>query len=366
MGTLSWAGAWALAPLAACLFLVFTAHALADAPPSEEHSDQYVDAELYFREPAPATARQTLPAPTLYTASNLTLNPPTGPVIISSQPLSLGPLDGASAQPVGVYAPNISGAEAFWSWQLLPEGLIYRPYMAGVHEARISGVFYGDHNGAGQLDVTLGGHVPILRLGSLGATHIQGWQLDIEGAAFPRLNLMEDWDVDATDFRFGVPLTWGRGAWQTKFAYYHLSSHLGDERAIREPSTLMRRINYSRDALVLGVSHYPIPAVRLYGEAGYAYATDGGTEPWEFQFGADISPPGPTGVRGAPFVALNGHLREEVNFGGNFVLQAGWLWRGETGRALRTGLHYYNGKSNQFQFFNQFEEQIGFGIWYDY
>ena len=63
---------------------------------------------------------------------------------------------------------------------------------------------------------------------------------------------------------------------------------------------------------------------------------------------------------------MNGHLREEVDFGGNLVVQAGWLWRGQSGRVLRTGLHYYNGKSNQFQFFNTFEQQVGLGIWQEF
>ena len=45
---------------------------------------------------------------------------------------------------------------------------------------------------------------------------------------------------------------------------------------------------------------------------------------------------------------------------------AGWLWRGNTSQTLRIGFHYYNGKSNQFEFFDQFEEQIGGGLWYDF
>jgi hypothetical protein len=30
------------------------------------------------------------------------------------------------------------------------------------------------------------------------------------------------------------------------------------------------------------------------------------------------------------------------------------------------GLHLYNGKSSQYQIFNNSEQQIGFGLWYDY
>ena len=36
------------------------------------------------------------------------------------------------------------------------------------------------------------------------------------------------------------------------------------------------------------------------------------------------------------------------------------------GPGAHVGLHLYNGKSSQFQIFNNSEQQIGFGLWYDY
>ena len=47
-------------------------------------------------------------------------------------------------------------------------------------------------------------------------------------------------------------------------------------------------------------------------------------------------------------------------------MQTGWQWRGQTGHTLRVGMQYFNGMSEQYQFYNRFEEQIGFGLWYDY
>ena len=45
---------------------------------------------------------------------------------------------------------------------------------------------------------------------------------------------------------------------------------------------------------------------------------------------------------GAPFAALNFHLREEFNFGGGVNVMAGWRWRGaDNGRLFRIGLQYY-------------------------
>ncbi len=116
--------------------------------------------------------------------------------------------------------------------------------------------------------------------------------MDIEGAAFPRVNLDQNRDLETADFRFGVPLTMRQGPWQWKFGFYHLSSHLGDEYMVRNDT--LDRINFSRDCLVLGVGLYLNPNLRLYTEADYAYYTDGGTEPWAFQFGAEYSPIEPT------------------------------------------------------------------------
>ena len=88
---------------------------------------------------------------------------------------------------------------------------------------------------------------------------------------------------------------------------------------------------------------------------------------WEFQFGIEYSPAVDNGHCGSPFAAFNGHLREEVSFGGNLVAQTGWQWRqAASGHLLRVGLEYYNGQSDQFEFFNRYENKIGVAIWYDY
>lgn len=251
--------------------------------------------------------------------------------------------------------------------QVLPDGLMYRSYLAGVKESRISGVPFHEKDAGWLLDATLGGRVGILRYGTTDSRWPEGWQVDIEGAAFPRLALQHNWDLESADFRFGVPLTWARGNRHVKMAYYHLSAHLGDELALREPGRLAQRINYSRDVLVLGYSVYPNPAWRLYGEAGWAFYSDDGSEPWEFQFGTEVIVPfDETYVHGNPFLALHANLRQEVDYGGNLTVQAGWLWEGDSGHRLRAGFHLLVGKSSQYQFFNRNERQIGFGTWYDY
>lgn len=252
-----------------------------------------------------------------------------------------------------------------WAWHVLPAGLIYRAYLAGVKESRFAS-FWNDTSGEGaNWDITLGGRASILRYGTTDPLMPKGFEIQIEGAAFPRLNPRHNMDLDLCDYRFGIPLAYSHGPWEHKLAYYHLSSHLGDEKMIREPT--FRRINYSRDVIVLGLAYFWTPDIRLYGEAGWAFYSDGGAKPWEFQVGAEYSPLMPTGIRPLPFFAVNGYLRQDVNYGGNFVAQAGLQWRSAfTGARFRFGVEYYNGMSREFEIFDFFEQQIGLGLWYDY
>jgi hypothetical protein len=262
------------------------------------------------------------------------------------------------------YNERVVPPQEDWAWHVMPAGLIYRAYLAGVKESRFASYWNWDR-GHPLWDITLGGRASILRYGTIDPLLPHGFEVQIEGAAFPRLDPSANMDLQSVDFRFGVPLAYSHGPWEFKFAYYHLSSHMGDELMVHNNSLM--RINYSRDALVAGAAYRWTPDLRLYGEAAWAFHTDGGARPWEFQFGAEYSPIVPTGFRPLPFFAVNGHLRQDVNCGGNFVAQAGLQWRGAyTGSRFRFGAEYFNGKSRQFEFFRQFEQQIGLALWYDY
>jgi hypothetical protein len=253
-----------------------------------------------------------------------------------------------------------------WRWQVTPPGLIYRSYLAGVHEPRTGIVSFHEGSNRTIWDTMVGGRGGVLRFGTGDPLRPEGYQLDVYGAAIARLDVENEQDLDSTDYVFGFPITYGFDQYQFKFGYGHISSHLGDELALRDPSTLAERVNYVRDYIVFGTSVYPHPTWRMYGEAGWAFHNSGGAEPWEGQFGTELTLPGSTGLRGTPFVAVNGRVREEHNFGGDVTAQTGWLWRGVTGQAIRIGAHYYNGKSSQMQFFDTSEEQVGMGLWYDF
>jgi len=267
-------------------------------------------------------------------------------------------LDSSSAASVSLPA---------YEWSVLPEGLIYKSYMAGVKESRLSAHLINIDGDSEIFDGNLGGRFGVIRWGRDSTFLAEGIQWDVEGSAHVRLDIPEDVDVRSVDFRAGTQLTWSYAAnpaLRARFGYYHLSSHLGDEFVLKNPG--FRRLNYARDVIILGHSYYLSPKLRVYGEVGWAFYHLI-ADPWEFQFGLEWAPTEKTGPWGEPFFAINGHLREEVNYGGNLTVQTGWAWVGDVpGRTLRLGLHYFNGESSQYSFFDDFEHQIGFGLWYDF
>ncbi len=265
-----------------------------------------------------------------------------------------------------------------YEWQLLPLGTIYRPYLADLKASRMMLLPLYEKDDNMLLDGTLGGRFGLARYGSKNPIFPEGFQIDVEGSAQLRLDPGEDFDLRSTDYRAGLPLSWGYNRWRTKLAYYHLSAHVGDEFLIKNPT--FQRINYVRDEIVLGQSYFLNEDWRIYGEAGYAFYTDGGAEPWEINVGVEYSPIQPVrigsrtlgrqlpnNVVSGPFLAAHGNLREELNWSGNVTLQSGWQWRNMAdGRLLRIGGHIFSGLSNHYEFFNAYELQMGFGFWYDF
>ena len=251
-----------------------------------------------------------------------------------------------------------------WTMQLLPQGMIFPSYLAGMKEPRLATMWVRDDNFKWIWDVTLGGRAGLLRFGTPHAVLPEGIQLDIEGAVQLRMDMENERNMMANDFRAGVPLTFGGRNWQFKTGYYHVSSHLGDHHMVR---TGEMRINYVRDALIFAVARRFWNDFRVYAEAAWAFYTGVETDPWEFQFGLEYAPLYPAaGFRGTPFAAVNLHLFQELSFSGYLCCQLGWQWRGAANQLFRLGLQYMNGYDDQFQFHRLTTNKIGFGIWYDF
>jgi len=250
-----------------------------------------------------------------------------------------------------------------WHWPFLPQGFLYHTYWASAAEPRLSTqIFHEQHEGT-LLDSQIAGRLGIVRFGQRYAE--EGIQFDVIAGAKLRQDVDDQMNMVGTDYRFDLPLTYRRGQHAWKFGFYHISAHTGDEYLLTHPG--FNRLNFYRDALYLGYSYYVVPELRIYGELDYAFDSEY-SEPWALQFGLDYGPATTTGIWGAPFFAINGHLRQELDFGGNVNIQGGWAWRGEglAAGTLRTGPYYYNGGSPQFSFYATSEQQIGWGVWYDF
>jgi hypothetical protein len=250
-------------------------------------------------------------------------------------------------------------------WQFAPNGLLYKSYLAGPKEPRISTAWMSDTKRGLIWENALGGRVGIVRYGTENVLHPEGWQFDLEGSALPRVIPQDPSSpLEAVDFRVGLLSTWRYGETAIKAGYYHLSSHAGDEFLINNPAFI--RINYVRDSAIIGLTQYFYDDFSAYGELAYAFNAEDGAEPIELQYGFQYSPL-TTGWPGAPFAAINGHTREDYDWATGLTAQAGWQWRSaKTNHTLRVGMQYYRGPSMQWELGNVKENMLGGGIWYDF
>ncbi len=266
-----------------------------------------------------------------------------------------------------VFSECQPGCQQNLCWEVLPKGLIFKTYMAGEKEPRMQFVSFYDTKSQRKLwEAVLGGRVGLVRYSDPSISNGDAFQLDLEGAVFARVLPDEPSAMlEGSDYRVGLYGTWRQERWSYRAGYYHISSHVGDEFLIANP--LFNRINYVRDSLLAGAAYQLDESTRVYGEVGYALGIEGGAKPLEFQFGAEYTPLPQTTFVGAPFAAVNGHLREDFNFSGGVNIVSGWGWQGvETKRRLRVGLNYYHGPSLQYEFFDRWENLVGGGIWVDY
>lgn len=250
--------------------------------------------------------------------------------------------------------------------EVLPNGLLYRSYIAAPNEPRFAlvGSYYIAKK-TWRSDAALGGRVGLFRQNQTSFLNLDAWQIDLEGAAMPRLNPHLHMDVESIDYRFGLLWTGKLDNVAFKFGYFHMSSHVGDEYLLKNPT--FERVNFVRESLVLGTSVQATPELRYYGEVAWANSVKGGAKPWQFQLGAEYAAIAERPTRGTPFSAVNVHLREEVDFAAGVTVMTGWQWKGpDSGRTFRVGLQYFNGPSNQYEFFQRYDNQLGMGVWFDY
>jgi len=113
------------------------------------------------------------------------------------------------------------------------------------------------------------------RLGSVGFGQTIGvvrgrdWQVAVAAGVFSEFNMRSSTtDLLNTDYHIGLPVTYRRGAFATRFRIFHESSHLGDEYLVH---THAQRVDLTFQAVELLVAD-EASRWRVYGGGVYVFA----------------------------------------------------------------------------------------------
>jgi len=252
--------------------------------------------------------------------------------------------------------------------EALPNSLLWEPLLANRDEARISFNPSGFESPITRqtVDVSIGQTFGLLRFRPQWSDLLA---VQIDGFAVVHARFSE-FDFAVTDnFRAGLPITVRYKNWQAKFAYEHISTHLGDE--TKEIFNL-RRTEFIKDDAVFGLSYVAANQLRLYGQVGYAFrmfVQDPNASRLRYDVGGEWFNRGNSGPLGQPFAAVNVNFDgAKSNFSPTLSAQVGWMWR-KIDRRLGTGriyAEYYNGRSPYGQFAMNREEFAALGLSLDY
>ena len=249
---------------------------------------------------------------------------------------------------------------------LLPQGLLWRPPIANPEEPRSYMKLYQSldtEEFPSVNDCAIGGTLPVVRFSRL-ETPNEGMQVDVFAVAFSRF--VDIRTFAAVDYRFGVPFTYAIGKWSFKVAYEHTSCHVGDELLIKDdlPSK-----DSTRNETVFAISYRVVDALRVYGQFGWAWQQSSfvqDIDKYRYVIGAEWSKPGPTGVWGQPFAAIDCEFRGDEDYTPNVTAQIGWEWSGQKyNPGLRIALEYYDGRSPFGQFIDRHESWVALGVFLD-
>ncbi|HUO56605.1 MAG TPA: DUF1207 domain-containing protein [bacterium] len=245
-------------------------------------------------------------------------------------------------------------------WVFLPERPLFHPLIADPREPHLSATAYLNQT---QWEGAIGQAFEFLRYKP--GDGEWGWGLlasaftwlDEDGATFPMRD--SDWYLGTyiSQRPTGSPLSF-------RLEYLHVSSHLGDAL-----SSQQARIIYTRESFRLTGSYDPLPEWRLYAGGGYYGHIAPAEPPWFFHAGTEIY--------SQPFQFLDTNLRlyaaydlkvkQEAGGVTNHAIQIGFQWKpkDEKGQVIRLALTYFNGNAEWGQFYQQKDEHLGLGLFFD-
>lgn len=271
-----------------------------------------------------------------------------------------------SSERDGTEDPNVETGR----FHLFPTDDLYVESLAGPHR-RGFGVTYlrlaetdlaevGDR----LFGLLLGGRFGLFRVRPAGRSD-RGWQIGIETGFYGQFDIDRSYDNLGWDGFYGLTLTTALGnGWAGKVGVLHTSSHVGDEYAER---TGRRRIGYTREELVVGVSRSIRERWRARAEAGWGY--DLRNE--ELQKGERLrasleylAPGTLWGGRTGWYAAVDASAFAERDWQLDWALDVGLLLS-PLPRRWRLGLQYYDGRTPLGEFFQSDQRTLSLGLWLD-
>lgn len=209
------------------------------------------------------------------------------------------------------------------------------------------------------------------RLGLLRISPVDNWdegiQLNLHSAFLGMFDRDHSLDNIGWDGLYGIDLSWRKSAGLSfKFGINHDSSHVGDEFAER---TGMRRINYTRQEYVLGVSFSGREHVRVYSEAGWAFdlRNEDLQKAWRIQTGLEfVDDDGLWNGQMGYYAAMDLTSFEESDWKPDVTVQSGLVVPvHRINRTFRMGLEYRDGRSLIGEFARYEETYWTLGLWID-
>ena len=157
----------------------------------------------------------------------------------------------------------------------LPRGDVFCPLLADPKGQRSFVSWLRETSDDGDSDIASVGisdALGLLRWG--GPRPGDGFQISLAGSVFAQFDLdKSSYDLINADYVIGLPITFRRGAFSTRFRLYHQSSHLGDEFLLSEddPTFVVENISYESAELIISLDG---GAFRAYGGGEYLLRRD--------------------------------------------------------------------------------------------
>lgn len=260
-----------------------------------------------------------------------------------------------------------------WTWEFDPAIQPYPEYVADPRRPRMQvaiGAFDSDisDTSSGRIMLDAGTRYSLFHV-KTDSKSIDEFALDIEGALFTQFDTGNKLDVVGWDGIFGVLAVYDwNDRLNVRAGYRHLSAHLGDE---YQENTNRPRINYTRDALVLGLAWEYENGVTTYVEPSWAWGlgNDDLQESWAILGGLQYEGPFEYWNGSAAFFSGT-HVRsfEESDWELDVSAVAGYLVKRDARSSnVRFQLEFYHGRAilGEFAFDND-ETYLTAGVVFDF